>query len=206
MEQSQPETGKDAVSDFLDTHAKPWDAEAWIARKDRLKDCVWVDGTLLQHTRSDRVFFAPEPTDISVIYQLDKVSVVEAELTGRVVKKLGAEFAIVRLFIKRDAVLVKYDWCLAADLPKYLETLRKRAEKSQAAVSGHSLVDRAAQDAAPRKGLSKVVDLDQLMIESLPVGALSSDRGTWNGGGGGGGGGDNDGGGGGRWGGMGVRG
>jgi hypothetical protein len=77
------------VNRFLNEHSKGWSKERWIRIKEDLHDCVWVEGALLAHQDSDRIYFAPEPTQFGLIYEIRKSDIREALATGQRKSKLG---------------------------------------------------------------------------------------------------------------------
>jgi hypothetical protein len=138
MEYSEADLTK-RINQFLSEHSKPWSKDRWIRIKEDLRDCVWVEGALLAHQGADCVYFAPEPTQFGLIYEIHRSDIKEALPTGQTRSKLGDDYEIVRVYVHKDAILVRMEWCLASTLPAVMRTLRQEATESEKSSAGAPL-------------------------------------------------------------------
>jgi uncharacterized membrane protein YgcG len=119
-----------------------WSKETWIANKERLSSCVWCEGALLLHSDAAMVYFAPEPTEFGVVYEIKRSGIVEILETGRVLAKLGNSYQIVRIYIRPEAVLIKMQWMLATEIPHDVAPLREAAKNLASETSSPPIADR----------------------------------------------------------------
>lgn len=127
---------------------KEWRRENFIALKHLIKDSICIEGALLACERNDSVYLAPNP-QVGLFYELRKEDILDALATGRTSESEGKTYAIVQLWIKTDAVLIRNEWMLASDLANTTVTAFP-AEPPQADLSMSSLIDPATAGAVAR--------------------------------------------------------
>ena len=120
-----------------------WSSDRWLELKRQLAECVWCEGALLQHELPDRLYFAPEPTEFGIVYEILSSDIVEAISTGQTKTKLDRSYAISRLYLRRNAVLKKIVWLVATDLPSDVSPLREVASSLAVRSESISMLDKA---------------------------------------------------------------
>ena len=80
---------------------------------------------MLAHPDPQFVYFAPEPTEYGIIYEVKRELLVEVLETGRVQEKLSSRYSIVRIYLHPSSVIVKMQWMLAAELPSDARTMHE---------------------------------------------------------------------------------
>ncbi len=119
-----------------------WSREKWLEKKRKLAECVWFEAALLRHPDSDMIYAAPEPTQYGVVYELRAADVVEVVRTDRQKAKLDQVYEIARVYVKRDAVVIRQQWMVAVELPNDCRSLSTNLEELERQTTSEALVDR----------------------------------------------------------------
>ncbi|MBW2646970.1 MAG: hypothetical protein JRE23_12515 [Deltaproteobacteria bacterium] len=112
---------------MIDELSSDWSKEEWLKKKNSLKDCIWAEGALIKHENDNLVYFVPYPTKIGVFYEVKKEAIVDVVETGKNIEALDRSYREVRIYLKRDELLIKVQWRLAADLPNDINLLSRFA-------------------------------------------------------------------------------
>ena len=144
------------VTKVIEGNTTEWSRNDWLEKKKLLRDCVWVEGAILKHEKSDFIYFAPFPTQIGCIYEITKESIIDAAATGKIISRLDKKYSEVRIYLKRDEVITKIEWRLAADLPVDIEYMSNIAAEVDNQLTACSQIDMAVAENVSSDGVKAV--------------------------------------------------
>jgi hypothetical protein len=120
-----------------------WSKDAWIEKKRKLADCVWLDGAILDHPDKTRIYIAPEPARIGLVYEVLLVDVVEVVKANITKEYLDQSYIISRIYLTKSAALARIEWMTAANIPGDVAALHALLDTCSQDYSGSSHVDLA---------------------------------------------------------------
>lgn len=129
------------VKASISSLSNTWSVDAWLEKKRKLADTVWLEGALLSHSAGDRIYIAPAPTAFGIVYELQVSDIVEVVDTGRQAKHLDQVYVISRAYLKKDAVALRLQWMLAAEIPSEAHDLSEEAGTILQRVAFGSMLD-----------------------------------------------------------------
>jgi len=100
---------------------------------------------LLHHPDNALIFIAPEPTEYGIVYEVRVEDIVEMIGTEQQKAKLDRSYRMSRVYIKRNAVVVRQQWMLAIELPDDIQVLVRGAATLATEKSSAALVDRVTR-------------------------------------------------------------
>jgi hypothetical protein len=127
-----------------ETDARNLDRNPLFAVVPKRSNCVWFEGAILQHNTGDRIYAAPAPTSFGVIYDIRKEDIVEIVETGNKNRHLDRVYRLVRVYLKRETVLLRCQWMTAPEIPPDVDAMHAATPDYHAKGSDGSMVDRAS--------------------------------------------------------------
>lgn len=102
----------------FDKYLSDWDFREWMQRREKITNCVWLEGALLKSPQEGHLFIAPEPTNSGTFFDLRETDIVEILLTERVESRFERKFKIVRVYLKESALVGILRWVTALEASK----------------------------------------------------------------------------------------
>jgi hypothetical protein len=108
----------------LNDKSHAWSKDTWLQNKTQLNGCINVQGAILKHDDSSLIYFAPEPTHFSVVYEIRVEDIVECLPAGITSEKLGASYDLVRIYVRPESILLRMETRTAQGLLEDCHELR----------------------------------------------------------------------------------
>src|SRR5262245_40816048 len=109
------------MAQLSDKQINKWDALSWAKKSEGLKGSVELDGVLIAHTDSSRVYFMSEASGSGVRFDLYRSDILDVVDNGQRVVLADQTFNGVRVVLKLDAVVTRMSIHLASGLVEYTD-------------------------------------------------------------------------------------
>jgi hypothetical protein len=130
------------AEDVLKNCTNDWSLDNWLEIKRRLSDSVWIKAALLSNPNPANIYVSPAPTTFGIIYEIRKEDVDEIIDLRETVSFLDRVYKVVRVYMKKSAVVLRLQWALATGLPQEVADMQGQVADLEAEPSSHAFTDR----------------------------------------------------------------